>query len=448
MSILLKNKKELLLTPARASHAITDDVQAARNVLSVMLRGYPNPISVRLWNGETICGEAKSKFCIVVNDPSVISDILLRRDLVLLTKHYLSGLFTVEGRLEDLFHLGEWISRQHFTLQEKWFVTKNALRISTLKSVFSTGAQPSLSALKTSSMSVLSRQRNVGNSFYRLWLDPDMVYSCAYFDMDNQSLAAAQLNKFDQVCRKLGLQSGQHILDVGCGWGAFACWAARHHNVTVDGITTNRQQYQYSLARVHGEGLANRVNIRLMDFRDLPAKARYDGVLDIGTFDQGVRSSSLNDYQRLRRMLKPGGRILSHSMNSFEGHQRSQIKEYIHQYIHPEGELPRLSVTCSNFENAGFEIHDIASMHRHYVMTLKHWLARLRAHHEHAVTVASETAYRLWELYLAGCSHFFSSGEIGANQILASSRKDTSKIFLLPTDVHDPNANEWLHDRH
>lgn len=441
MAILIKNKRDLYSSTAHLSSASVSDTHAARNIISVMLRHYPHHVSVRLWNRELAFGDARSKCCIIIHEPSVLSDIFLKRDLMHLMEHYIARRFSVEGRLEDVFQLGEWVSHQGFTLQEKWFVTKNALKMSTFKNTLMTGNNAG-SPVKTAANSVSNRHQSVGNAFYRLWLDPEMEYSSAYFEDENQTLETAQQNKLDYICRKLRLIPGQHILDIGCGWGALACWAARHYGVTVDGITTNRQQYQYALAKVHSEGLAIRVNIRFIGYRDLPLHSTYDRVVSVSMFENTDHCRSPLYFNSVNRLLKPGGLILSHGINSFDGWQRTQIREFVHQYINPDGELTRMSNVCASLESSGFEIHDVESMHRHYSLTLKHWLSRLRAHREHAVIVSSESTYRLWELYLAGCIYFFSRGEIGVNQILASRRKEAHKLPLTRADLYCEAAND------
>lgn len=442
MAILIKNKREIFSAVSPNLTASVSDTHAARNIITVLLRHYPHNISVRLWNGELAFGDARAKCCIVVCEPSVLSDLLLKRDLMHLTEHYLNRRFSVEGRLEDVFQLGEWIAQQNYTLQEKWFVTKNALRMTTFKNALMTGSTPSRPPTKFTATSLIHRQQSVGNAFYKVWLDPEMVYSSAYFDDETQSLATAQLNKLDYICKKLRLAPGQHVLDIGCGWGALACWAARHYGVTVDGITSNRQQYQYALAKVHNEGLAKRVNIRLLDHRDLPPQSAYDRVVSVGMFEHSDNSQSVHCFNIVSRLLKPGGLFLIHGINSFEGWQRTQIRDFVHQYINPDGELLRLSNVCSSLENSGFEIHDVESMHHHFTLTLKHWLSRLKAHREHAMIVTSESTYRLWELYLSGCIYFFSKGEIGVNQILACRRKESHKLPLTRADLYMQPAND------
>lgn len=194
-----------------------------------------------------------------------------------------------------------------------------------------------------SDRAAISFHYDVSNECYGLWLDPERVYSCAYFEHSNDTLAAAQRNKLEHTCRKLRLQPGERLLDIGCGRGALACWAAREHGVLAHGITLSERQREYARRRIRAEGLEDRVTVELCDYRDLVGEVVYDKVASIGMFEH-VGLANLPGYATVRRVLRPGGLFLSHGItHDEEGWKKTAGTEFINRYVFPDGELDCVS---------------------------------------------------------------------------------------------------------
>jgi cyclopropane-fatty-acyl-phospholipid synthase len=264
---------------------------------------------------------------------------------------------------------------------------------------------------------------NISNEFYRLWLDKQMVYSCAYFESEDNSLDQAQCDKLEYICRKLRLRPGDHLLDIGCGWGALICWAARHHEVYAHGITLSREQYSYCQKRIEQEGLLDRVTVDLMDYHDLPSETLYDKIVSVGMFEH-VGLNNLPHYFAITyRLLKPGGLFLNHGITETqEGWGKSVGTCFMNRYVFPDGELDTIGNVQVAMERVGFEVLDVEALRWHYAMTLRHWTQRLESNKREALQHVSKSIYRIWRLYMTACALQFEKGEIGVYQILTAKK--------------------------
>ncbi|HKJ21741.1 MAG TPA: cyclopropane-fatty-acyl-phospholipid synthase family protein, partial [Gammaproteobacteria bacterium] len=277
---------------------------------------------------------------------------------------------------------------------------------------------------------------DVSNDFYRLWLDPEMVYSCAYFKDAQQPLAEAQRDKLDYICRKLRLAPGQRLLDIGCGWGALVSWAARHYGVQAHGITLSDQQYEYARERIRREGLEDRVRIELRDYRDLAPSADYDRIVSVGMFEHIGIANFPTYFDIVRRALKPDGLFLNHGVTSDSGWEPSTTVRFINRYVFPDAELAPISDVCTAMEQAGFELIDMEGLRPHYALTLRRWVAALEQHREEAIALMGEPTYRLWRLYMAGTAHYFDRGTSGIYQILAGRVREPLATPLRRDDLY------------
>lgn len=272
---------------------------------------------------------------------------------------------------------------------------------------------------KGSDRQAVSHHYDVGNDFYERVLGPSMVYSCAYWSPGG-TLEEAQHDKLDLVCRKLALRPGDRLLDVGCGWGSMALHAAREYGVRVTGVTLSREQAAYARKRVAEEGLADLVEIRIQDYRDVD-DGPYDAVSSIGMAEH-VGADRYRDYARaLYALLRPGGRLLNHQIarRPEPDEEAYRIDEFIDAYVFPDGELSPLGSTVGELERAGFEVRDVEALREHYALTLRAWVARLEAHWDEAVRLTSPGRARVWQLYMAASALAFEHGRLGVNQVLA-----------------------------
>ncbi|MFI6050960.1 class I SAM-dependent methyltransferase [Streptomyces violascens] len=266
----------------------------------------------------------------------------------------------------------------------------------------------------------ISHHYDVGNDFYELVLGPSMVYSCAYWESPEATLEDAQRDKLDLICRKLGLKEGDRLLDVGCGWGSMAIHAAREYGAHVVGITLSREQAAFARKRIAEEGLTDRIEIRVQDYRDVK-DGPFDAISSIGMAEH-VGMARYAEYAGiLHALLKDGGRLLNHQIARRPERDESayQVDEFIDKYVFPDGELAPVGRTLGALEEAGFEARDVEPIREHYALTLRHWVANLESDWARAVRCTSPGRARIWRLYMAASAISFERNRIGVNQILA-----------------------------
>lgn len=280
----------------------------------------------------------------------------------------------------------------------------------------------------------VSHHYDVGNDFYRLLLGPTLVYSCAVFESATDTLEQAQRNKLELICRKLDLQPGQRLLDVGCGWGSLLLHAARHHGVRGVGVTLSKEQAALATERVAAAGLSDRIEIRIQDYRDIPDRG-FDAVSSVGMFEHVGAEQMAVYLRRLHDLVRPGGRVLNHQIGRAPhrggtsrlprpgGRAADRVaidrRSFIHRYVFPDGALHRIGNLVEAVEEAGLEVRHLESIREHYDLTLRHWSANLEANWDRAVAASSEGRARVWRLYLAGSALSFRRGDISVHQILA-----------------------------
>jgi cyclopropane-fatty-acyl-phospholipid synthase len=281
--------------------------------------------------------------------------------------------------------------------------------------------------------SVAENKKNIGyhydvsNDFYALWLDPELIYTCSYFTNFDNSLEQAQLDKLEMVCRRLRLKPGETLLDVGCGWGALSCYAAKNYGVKVYGVTLSEQQVAYANEKVRRLGLQDLVHIDLKDFSHI--EGEFDKVASIGMLDHVGIDNFPTYFETMRRVLKPDGLFLNHHIvrpgrrTGLAARRKPPEFAALTKYIFPGGELDSISGSITALEKHGFEVHDVEGWREHYQRTCRLWHDRLYANREAAISLVGEVKYRLWLVYLGGCSISFQRNNVGIYQTLASRRK-------------------------
>jgi cyclopropane-fatty-acyl-phospholipid synthase len=264
----------------------------------------------------------------------------------------------------------------------------------------------------------ISHHYDLSNEFYALLLDPSMAYSCGYWTLNEPSytLADAQRDKLDLVCRKLGLEPGRSMLDVGCGWGSLSLHAAEHFGARVTGITIAAEQKAYVDARIRERGLEEVVEIRLQDYREVPTSVFYDAV---GSIEMGEHVGEANYptyVDVLRRAVRPGGRVLVQQMSRTGRHPGGG--PFIESFIAPDMHMRPVGETVALLEAGGLEVRDVHGLREHYVRTVQGWLDRFEAHHDELTALVGEEVVRVWRLYLVGGQLAFRDGRMGVDQIL------------------------------
>ncbi len=293
---------------------------------------------------------------------------------------------------------------------------------------------------------------DVGNDFYALWLDPRMVYSCAYVRSPDYTLAEAQLAKLDHVCRKLRLRPGQRFLDVGCGWGALIMHAAGEYGVEAVGITLSIRQAELARERIAAAGLADRCRVEVADYREPLAGAPFDRIASVGMVEHVGEERLPVYFAALKRALAPGGLLLNHGIVSTDAARKTSLRArlehrlwrrgaFVDQYVFPDGVLAPLSAVIAAAEGAGFETRDAESLREHYTWTLRRWVTRLSARWGDVRRTADERTARIWRLYMAASAYAFDSGRLNVVQTLfALPDHGRSDIPLTRDDIYASDA--------
>jgi cyclopropane-fatty-acyl-phospholipid synthase len=409
-------------TEMRVAHAARSGLE--RLARAIAGRGGA-PLELVLPGGESLSFGLPARVRMAVRDWSVLPDLAVPT-LASLAEAYVAGRIDVQGDLLDALPVAEKLANaggSNVAQRAAALFTRHTAR---------------------ADRTAVGYHYDVGNDFYRLWLDEQMVYSCAYFRTGEETLDEAQRAKLDHICRKLRLVRGERLLDVGCGWGGLVLHAARNYGVEAVGITLSREQHKLALERVAALGLADRVTVELLDYRELPGRfgeRTFDKVASIGMFEH-VGLKNLGAYFRtISAMLRERGLLLNHGITASDVENRavgSGVGDFIGKYVFPHGELPHLHLAVREMAAAGLEVVDVESLRPHYARTLAHWSRRLEARLDEASRVVDDRTLRIWRAYLAGSSYGFEQGWINIHQLLGSVQREPGPTAL-------PLTREWMY---
>lgn len=348
---------------------------------------------------------------------------LLQPSLDSLGEAYVEGLIDVEGSVEDILEMAH-------RLAETGSPTESRL----------TRIVRHFQHSKRSDQEAVQYHYDVSNDFYQAWLDPRMVYSCAYFENGDETLAQAQLKKIDYILCKVRLQPDQRLLDIGCGWGALVMRAAQQFGARCVGITLSQRQFELASERVHAAGLQDRVEIRLQDYRDVPGP--FDRITSVGMFEHVGLDQLQGYFARLCDLLTDEGWVLNHGITSTDAHDgetRHGGGRFIDRYVFPRGELPHISTVLRTLQEGGLEALDVESLRRHYARTTALWSQAFEAAGDSLRDMVGERRWRIWRIYLAGCQWAFEHDEISLYQVLC--RKAGRQARGLPW------SRRWMYQR-
>ena len=371
------------------------------------------PVRLVLWNGRQIDFSEAPHVTLTLRRPEAVR-YFLKPSLDSLGEGFVEGDLEIAGKIAEIIRIAETLSRDRQS-PKRWAWVR------------------SYRHTRRSDAAAIAYHYDLSNDFYQLWLDPQMVYSCAYFRDDGDDLALAQPQKLDLICRKLMLKPGERFLDIGCGWGALVCWAAKHYGVHATGITLSQQQLDYARKRVEAEGLSDRITLQLCDYRDLPGEGCFDKIASVGMVEHVGHKNLPIYFRQIRRLLCEGGLLLNHGIATSEADNSADVVgggDFIARYVFPEGETPTLSHVLKEMGQAGFEVSDVESLRPHYAKTLWHWFEGLEAKRTQAEALVGAKRTRIWYLYLAGCAYAFERGWISVFQILA--HKHAGGLTALP----------------
>lgn len=422
-------------------------IQAAKELISELANHLDIAASVRLWDGSLHPlwrnSSGANSVTIRISGPGVIASLLRWPTLDRLIRHYAYGHIGLESG--TLIDLGEQLGDSN-TRKRLKRVSKRKLLKSLLPFLLSRAETPSatrqFSGDETGAARETAENRDfvqfhydIGNDFYRLFLDPEMQYSCAYFSDWAAPLDSAQRNKMDIICRKLRFREGERFLDIGCGWGGLICHAAEHYGVHAHGITLSDEQTTAARERIAARGLEDRVTVEIKDYTALTGE--YDKIASVGMYEHIGLANIPRYLETVRRLLTTNGLFLNHAISRRSKKKRTRFAKRPEQrallkYIFPGGELDDIGHTIAAMEEAGFEVHDVEAWRQHYAQTTRVWCERLTARREEAVALVGEEKYRIWVAYLAGCSLAFQRGSARIFQTLAS-KSAKGKPPLPPT---------------
>lgn len=412
------------------------------------------PFDIRFWNGTVLPGDSEPRLTIVINSPGAVRRMFRLPIELAVGEAFIRGDWDVEGDLFAAFNLMNEITRA-IRSPSDWVALARlyrALPNDTMVNATTRGPADLVGPLhsKERDRAAIRYHYDVGNDFYALWLDRRMNYSCAYFRTGGEDIDTAQEAKLEHICRKLRLQPGERLLDIGCGWGGLGIYAGQRYGVNVLGVTLSEQQHALANERIAAAGLTGRVAVELMDYRDL-GDTQYDKIVSVGMFEHVGRSHLPEYFTHTYRLLKPRGLFLNHGI-SMAYPQTKQNRavwrrflegtvlgsgQFVGHYVFPDGELEPVSEVNLMAEAAGFEVRDVENLREHYALTLRHWLARLEAHRDQAVRLAGDTVYRTWRLYMAGSAVSFESGGINVNQtLLAKPALGAANLPLTRADLY------------
>ena len=333
--------------------------------------------------------------------------LLLAPTLENLGEAYVEGWLDVDGSLDDVLDVAHRLAESGAG-DEPGLLARAAQRIA-----------HSHHHTKHSDREAIQYHYDVSNDFYAQWLDPAMVYSCAYFENGDETLERAQQKKIDHILTKIRLQPGQTLLDIGCGWGALVIRAAQQFGARCVGITLSQNQHDLARERVRAAGLQDQIDIRLQDYRDVPG--HFDRITSVGMFEH-VGLKHLEAYfRRIHDLLAPDGWALNHGITSSDAHDGEVGHgggRFIDRYVFPDGELPHIATVLRTMQQGGLEALDVESLRRHYAHTLKHWTQAFEARADVLRAMVDEKRWRIWRIYLAGSQWAFEHDEISLYQVV------------------------------
>ncbi|MDP2368223.1 class I SAM-dependent methyltransferase [Rhodoferax sp.] len=363
------------------------------------------PLRLALWNGFAHDLGPNPRVTVRLPGPAALR-YFLPPSLDNLAEGYVNGHFDVLGGARDIVEAASRLAHTGVPMRGRFGRILSTVRHNRAKDARSIG-----------------HHYDVSNDFYRLWLDEQMVYSCAYFPTRNESLDEAQSAKLDHILAKIMLKPGERLLDIGCGWGALAIRAAQKFGAHAVGVTLSKNQHELACERVRQAGLSELVEIRLQDYRDVdPRDGLFDKITSVGMFEH-VGLNHLPEYfGKIHSLLKDGGLVLNHGITSTDpgsGSTPLGAANFIDKYVFPNGELPHISLALRDMQGAGLEALDVECLRRHYARTLTHWAQNYEHNADTIRGMVSETTFRVWRIYLAGCAHAFEQNWVSLHQVLA-----------------------------
>ncbi len=391
---------------------MNDAKEKIRNVISLTAgSGLNNGFKVRFWDGEEwhVPSKGEPGFTLILKSPGAIRNTLFPPTELNATEAYLFDEFDIEGEMFAVFETAYELAGMKRTTGE---MLKLVLSLLTLPGAprkmdknFAKKLAGEMHSIERDKEAV-SYHYDMSDDLYRLWLDPEMVYSGAYFKTPETPLEQAQLDKLDYICRKLDLKSGEKLLDVGCGWGALIIHASRNYGVDATGVTLSKNQAAHANRRIKELGLEGRCRVEVKDVRSLSGE-KFDKISSVEMLHHIGYRSLPGYFGTLKNLLKPGGLSfqLGITSNAAKGKYRGPV--FAPKYFMPDYDLSPIGEYLKIAESAGFEVYDVEDLRRHYELTAAHWLRRIEEKHDEITPVTGEVMYRVYRLSVALMAYGF-----------------------------------------
>ncbi|HEX9085397.1 MAG TPA: cyclopropane-fatty-acyl-phospholipid synthase family protein [Gemmatimonadaceae bacterium] len=436
-----------------------DDALSRCRVVLAALFGEPRgrAFDVKFWDGSIDRGSnPRPPFTMVLNRPASLRRMLLPPNELSIVESYISGDVEIEGNMEAASNLGEMIGDR---LRSPIAVARLVALVLGLPGTADDNLANARFPERAKKLgprhtpvrdaAAIHFHYDVGNAFYKLWLDRRMVYSCAYFRSQEDSLDVAQVAKLDLICRKLRLKPGERLLDIGSGWGGLVMHAAEHYGVDATGITLSSNQAGLANERIAEAGLADRCRVAIRDYRTLTAADNFDKIASVGMIEHVGLTHLPVYFESVYRALKPGGLFLNHGIVSLgEARPRSMNERifrkfwradaFIDTYVFPDGKLTATDDVIAAAEGVGFEVRDVESLREHYAMTLRHWVRSLEKKSDEAIELVGNHTFRVWRLYMSASANAFTKAAINIIQTVLAKpdAQGHSNIPLTRDDLY------------
>lgn len=383
----------------------------------IVERHSPRNFGVVLWDGSQVpASVATPPFTLHVRNLAGLRALCVGPDSLALGEAYVYDDCDVEGNLKEVFPLVDELTARRSSLMQRlklvgamWRIPKTSDRQHGAR----LNGEPQS---RDRTRRAINFHYDLPVDFWRLWLDMQLVYSCAYFETPETTLDRAQTAKLDLVCRKLRLKSGERFLDMGCGWGALICHAAKRYGVEALGVTLSPRQAEHAAERIRALGLAGKCRVEVRDFRDINDFGYFDKIASVGAVEH-VRD--LRSYfETVFRLLKPEGWFLNHGITTSPRRPLRGGASFLDRYVFPDYHLTSIGESVRSAELAGFEVRDVENLREHYALTLEEWLSQLEAHEAEIEKLSDAATFRIFRLYLAGAAHEFRAGRLNLHQTL------------------------------
>lgn len=366
---------------------------------------FSDPCLVQFWDGDVEqYGKGAANFRVILREPIPKSEIIGDPSLAF-GEAYMHGKIEIEGSIRDVIE-SLYNNKDSFLHQSPAYLK--------LAKLISNGIKKSKKNAQF--------HYDIGNDFYSLWLDETLTYSCAYFESPEDTLVQAQKNKIEHILSKLNLHEGQHLLDIGCGWGELIITSAQKYRVKALGITLSQEQHDKVLTRIDNENLTGLVDVQLLDYREIKDRT-FDRIVSIGMLEHVGKENLEQYFATVHRLLADEGISLLHTIT---GRAEVHTNPWIDKYIFPGGYIPTLSELIKHMENYEFYLYDVESLRNHYTSTLEHWAQNFEQVLPLIQKTKDDTFIRMWRLYLNSAAASFHSGNIDLHQFLFSKGPNNS----------------------